>query len=191
MDAETTALTAAEQGPPQPSGAVRVVRTVGATTEEVWCAWTEGDLVRRWWGPTGFTSPRADMDVRVGGTSVVTMQAPPEFGGTAIHNGWTYTAVHPPTRLEFTSTFTDQDGEVIDPADAGIPGPVPREVPHEVNMRDLGDGRTQVEVVESGYTDEQVRAMSQAGQEQCLDKLAALLDGQRGERHDQSREATS
>jgi hypothetical protein len=58
-------------------------------------------------------------------------------------------------------------------------------------MRDLGDGRTQVEVVESGYTDEQVRAMSQAGQEQCLDKLAALLDGQRGERHDQSREATS
>jgi uncharacterized protein YndB with AHSA1/START domain len=151
------------------------VRTVGATPERVWRAWTDGDLVRRWWGPNGFTCPRAEMDVRVGGTAHVTMQAPPEYGGTAIHKGWTYTAVHPPSRLEFTSTFTDEHGAQIDPAEAGIPAPVPREVPHVVVIRDLGNGQTEVEVVEHGYTDEQARAMSQAGQEQCMDKLAALL----------------
>ena len=154
---------------------VVVVRTVGATAEEVWRAWTDGDLVRRWWGPTGFTCPRADMDVRVGGTSHVTMQAPPEFGGMAVHNGWTYTGLQHPTQLEFTSTFTDEDGVVLDPAEAGIPGPVPREVPHVVTIRDLGGGSAEVRVVEYGYADEQVRAMSQAGQEQCMDKLAALL----------------
>lgn len=159
---------------------VRVVRTVGATAEEVWRAWTEGDLVRRWWGPTGFTCPRADMDVRIGGTSHVTMQAPLEYGGMAFHNAWTYTGLQHPTRLEFTSTFTAEDGTVLDPADAGVPGPVPREVPHVVTIRDLGDGRAEVEVVESGYTDEQVRAMSQAGQEQCIDKMALVLEAREG-----------
>ena len=159
---------------------VRVVRMVSATPEEVWRAWTEADLVRRWWGPAGFTCPRADMTVRVGGTSHVTMQAPPEYGGMAIHNGWTYSEVQPPARLEFVSTFTDADGGVLDPAEAGIPGPVPREVPHVVTIRAVGDGRTEVEVVESGYTEKQVRAMSQAGQEQCMDKLAALFDTREG-----------
>ena len=161
-------------------GVVRVVRTVSATAEEVWRAWTEGDLVRRWWGPSGFTCSRADMDVRIGGTSHVTMQAPPEYGGMAFHNGWTYTGLQHPARLEFISTFTDEDGTVLDPADAGVPGPVPHEVPHVVTIRDLGDGRTEVGVVESGYTDEQVRAMSQAGQEQCIDKMALVLEAREG-----------
>ncbi len=159
---------------------VKVVRTVGATVEQVWRAWTEGDLVRRWWGPAGFTCPRADMEVRLGGTSHVTMQAPPEYGGMVFHNGWTYTRLEYPTRLEFTSTFTDEDGTVLDPADTGVPGPVPREVPHVVTIRDLGDGSTEVAVVESGYTNEQVRAMSQAGQEQCMDKMASLCETREG-----------
>jgi uncharacterized protein YndB with AHSA1/START domain len=174
MDPGTTAP---EQAP-EPTGTVRVVRTVDATTQEVWRAWTDPDLVRRWWGPVGFTCPRADLDVRVGGTSHVTMLAPPEYGGMAFHNGWTYTALEPPTRLEFTSTFRDEEGEVIDPARAGIPGPVPGEVPHVVMIRDLGDGRTEVEVVEYGYTDEGVRAQSHAGQEQVMDKFVALFDGE-------------
>ena len=157
-------------------GTVRVVRTVRATPEEVWRAWTDGALVRRWWGPTGFTCPRAEMDVRLGGTSHLTMQAPREHGGAAFHTAWTCTGLQPPDRLEFTSVFTDGDGRVIEPAEAGIPGPVPREVPHVVTVLDLGDGRTEVEVVEHGYADARVRAQSQAGQEQVMDRFAALLD---------------
>lgn len=161
---------------PTPSDAVRVVRTVDATPQEVWAAWTEPDLVRRWWGPTGFSCPRADMDVRAGGTSHVTMQAPPEYGGMAIRNGWTYTVVHPPTRLEFSSTFEDDGGAVIDPAQAGVPGVVPREVPHVVSIGARGDGRTEVELLEHGYADDAARSMSQAGQEQTMDKLRDLLE---------------
>lgn len=155
---------------------VTVVRTVAATPEAVWRAWTDAALVRRWWGPTGFTCPRADMDVRIGGTSHVTMQGPPEYGGMTFHNRWSYTALQYPTRLEFTSTFANEHGTVIDPTDAGAPGSLPREVPHVVTIRDLGNGSAEIEVVESGYTDEQVRMISQAGQEQCMDKLATLLE---------------
>jgi len=58
-----------------------VTRVLDAPVEEAWRAWTEPERVRRWWGPTGFTSPSADMDVRVGGTSLVCMRAPAEYGG--------------------------------------------------------------------------------------------------------------
>ena len=36
-------------------------------------------------GPSGFSCPRADVDFR-GGTTLVTMLAPPEYGGFATHN---------------------------------------------------------------------------------------------------------
>ncbi|MCB0084547.1 MAG: SRPBCC domain-containing protein [Caldilineaceae bacterium] len=36
--------------------------------------WTDPDQVKQWYGPTGFTVPVANMDVRVGG------QAPDLYG---------------------------------------------------------------------------------------------------------------
>lgn len=43
-------------------------RTFEAPVTEVWKAWTEKDDVHQWWGPTAFTAPEAEMDVREGGT---------------------------------------------------------------------------------------------------------------------------
>ncbi|GAA1426374.1 SRPBCC domain-containing protein [Microlunatus lacustris] len=152
-----------------------MVREVDAPPEDVWRAWSEPDQIRRWWGPTGFTCPRADVDLRVGGSTLVTMQAPPEYGGGQIHNRWTFTAVVPPHRLEFVSTFADADGRPITPAALGIPAGVPDEVPHLVLLEPLPDGRTRLRVVEQGYTDESARSLSEAGQQQCLDKMQELF----------------
>ena len=41
-----------------------LTRTFDAPVEDVWRAWTEPELVKRWWGPTGFTAPLAEIDVR-------------------------------------------------------------------------------------------------------------------------------
>lgn len=165
----------AQQADAEP-GEFIVLRTVDATPEQVWRAWTEEPFVRQWWGPTGFTCPRADMDVRVGGTTLVAMQAPPEWGGMLFHNGWTYTLLEAPARLEFTSSFVDAEGQQVDPAQLGIPGGVPLGVPHVVTITALADGRTEMRVAESGYTDPAAVQQSQAGQEQCMDKLVASLD---------------
>lgn len=159
------------------TGQVEVVRELDASPEQAWRAWSEAEQVRRWWGPHGFTCPRAEMDFRVGGTTLVTMQAPPEFGGGLFHNRWTYTALTEPRRIEFTSTFADGDGNPVDPAAVGIPGGVPAEVPHVVELDPLPEGRTRVRVVESGYTDEGARRQSEQGQEECLDKMRALFAG--------------
>ena len=50
---------------------VVVTRRFDAPVERAWNAWSDPEDVRQWWGPTGFTCPRADMDFREGGTSLV------------------------------------------------------------------------------------------------------------------------
>ena len=55
---------------------VEAKRELDAPPAVAWRSWTDSALLRRWWGPTGFTCPTADLDVRVGGTSLVSMSAP-------------------------------------------------------------------------------------------------------------------
>ena len=150
-----------------------VTRVLDASVEEAWKAWTEPEYVMRWWGPTGFTSPRAEMDVREGGVSLVCMRAPAEYGGQDLYNTWTYRAVHPPERLEFDLRFTDADGAPLD--STSIPPGVPPEVPHVVTLRPLEDGGVELTVREFGYATAEARDISRVGLEQCLDKMAAIL----------------
>jgi uncharacterized protein YndB with AHSA1/START domain len=152
-----------------------LTRTFYAPVEEVWRAWTEPELVRRWWGPTGFTAPLAEMDVREGGTSLVCMRAPAEFGGQDMYNTWTFATVIPMERLEFVQTFSDADRNPVEPAALGLPPGVPRDVPHVVTFTAIREGNTELTVRESGYASAEVAGFSRSGMEQCLDKLAAIF----------------
>jgi uncharacterized protein YndB with AHSA1/START domain len=148
-----------------------VTRTFDAPVDEVWEAWTEPDLVTRWWGPQGFTSPVAKMDVREGGTSLVAMRSP---DGQDMYNTWTYEAVEPHTRMVFSTRFADEHGTVVDPAGLGLPPDMPSEVRTEVLFEDLG-GRTRLTVTEYDWPAGQMKEMSRLGLEQTLDKMAAIL----------------
>ena len=86
---------------------VVVTRVFDASIQEVWSAWSDPDYVRQWWGPTGFTCPLAEMDFREGGTSLVCMRAPQEFGGQEMYNTWTYHQIDPKKRIEFLGTGQD------------------------------------------------------------------------------------
>jgi uncharacterized protein YndB with AHSA1/START domain len=150
-------------------------RTYPVQVEIVWAAWTAPELIRRWWGPEGFTCPFARMDVRTGGVSLLAMQAPQRYGGGQTYNTWTYSVVEPMARLEYVMRFADPTGVTISPADAGIPPGVPDAVPHVVTFTPMADGGTELTITESGYTTPQARDISQAGLDQCLDKLAVVL----------------
>ena len=154
---------------------VVITRVFDAPVEEVWRAWSDPDYVMRWWGPTGFTSPSAEMDFRVGGASLVCMRAPAEYGGQDMYNTWTYTRIDPHERIEFVSNLADQDGTHIDRAAMGLPPGIPNAVPHVITFEAVGDGGTEMTVTEHGYTTEQARDLSKAGMEQCLDKMAAIF----------------
>jgi uncharacterized protein YndB with AHSA1/START domain len=56
-----------------------VTRVFDAPLEQ---AWSESEFVKQWWGPICFTCPLANMDFREGGTLLICMCAPKEFGST-------------------------------------------------------------------------------------------------------------
>ncbi len=55
---------------------MRMSRVVLAPRELVWTAWTDPIQLAKWWGPRGFSSPRCELDLRVGGKLRVDMQHP-------------------------------------------------------------------------------------------------------------------
>ncbi len=147
-------------------------RTFDASVETAWRAWTESEEVKKWWGPRGFSAPVARMDVKEGGTSLLCMRAPKEFGGQDFYNTWTYTTVVPHERLEFDLRFSDESGRAVDPATLQVPPGIPPIVHHVLTFRQVAPGKTEIRLVESGYTSTAPHEMSKAGMEQCLDKMA-------------------
>src|SRR5215510_4535823 len=111
---------------------VVVTRVFEAPVEKVWKAWSDSEQVMRWWGPTGFTSPVAKIDFRVGGVSLVCMRAPKEFGGQDMYNTWTYQKIEPLQRIEYIFHFTDKEGNKVDPSKMGVPPGVPNGVVHVI-----------------------------------------------------------
>jgi uncharacterized protein YndB with AHSA1/START domain len=149
-----------------------VSRDIPAPIEEAWKSWTEPDHVLRWWGPNGFTCTLAELDVRVGGTSLVCMSAP-DWGFPAMYSTWAYTLVDAPRRIEFVHNISDEHGATIDPSTIGAPG-IPRDVRHVITFEPAGDGVTRLTVTELGYTDAEQLALSKQGLEESLDKLVAI-----------------
>ncbi len=152
-----------------------VTRVLDAPVEQAWKAWVEPELVMRWWGPTGFTSPMARMDFREGGTSLVCMRAPKEFGGQDLYNTWNYQKIVPMQRFEFLQHFADKDGNRVSPAQHGLPPDAPEEVRNLVTFKALGEDKTEMTVIEYDWTVGPVMEMSRAGLEQSLDKMAAIF----------------
>lgn len=85
--------------PATDAAAVRITRTFRAKRERVFRAWTNPEELKRWWGPAGFVTPAAEIDLRVGGQYCITMQAP---SGNRFRLSGTYVEVAPPERLVMT-----------------------------------------------------------------------------------------
>ena len=146
-----------------------------ASVLRVWQAWTDGALVQQWWGPDHFTCPSAVMDVQVGGSSLLCMRAPAQFGGRDTYSKWTYTEIVPHQKIEFTHTLTDEKGDRVDPVSQGLPADFPQDQRQVVEFEDLGDGTTEVIITEYDWTVGQMMEMSRLGMEQCLHKMAKVL----------------
>ncbi|SFS08576.1 Uncharacterized conserved protein YndB, AHSA1/START domain [Microbacterium sp. cf046] len=155
---------------------VEASRELDAPPDVAWRSWTDAAILQRWWGPNGFECPTAEMDVRVGGSSLVSMSAP-DWGFPEMFSSWEYTLVERPRRLEFMFRFSDANGDPLG-EDARPPG-VPAEVAHTVTFDPLEGDRTLMRVHEAGYESEEPLEMSRQGLEQSLDKLTPLFAGGR------------
>lgn len=90
---------------------VTIERTFEASRERVWDAWTDPAQVAEWWGPTGFTVPRCELDVRPGGAFRIDMEGP---DGTVHPSEGVFEAVDEPEVLVFlTAAGQDEDGNYL------------------------------------------------------------------------------
>ncbi len=80
-----------------------LTRLIDAPRDKVYRAWTEPELLTRWFAPKPWTTPRAELDVRPGGSSLVTMRSPE---GKDYHNPGVYLEVVKNERLVFTDAYT-------------------------------------------------------------------------------------
>jgi uncharacterized protein YndB with AHSA1/START domain len=78
-------------------------RTIDASPEKVYRCWTEPELMKQWFAPKPWSTPRVQTDVRPGGSSVVTMRSPEgqDFPCLGV-----YLEVEPNRRLVFTDAYT-------------------------------------------------------------------------------------
>ena len=158
----------------QPSKQLDLVftRVFDTPIEQVWKAWVEPEMVKKWWGPDGFTCPVAKIDFREGGTSLVGMHSP-EYGDH--YSTWQYEKIVPMKRIEYIHNLADKEGKKIDPASIGMPSDFPQDLRNSVTVKELGNGKTEVTVTEYDWPVGQMMEMSKMGMEQCLDKMAAIF----------------
>jgi uncharacterized protein YndB with AHSA1/START domain len=137
-------------------------RTFDAARETVWKAFTDPEIVPRWWGPHGTETEIVEMDVRPGGRWRYVSRAP---GREDVEFFGEYLEITPPELLRWTFMFD-------------VDGLGPQGGPETFTFEDLG-GRTRV--VSRGHFDstealEGALATGMAkGAIETWDRLAAVL----------------
>jgi uncharacterized protein YndB with AHSA1/START domain len=119
---QETADTAANLHERMDERAIVTTRSVHATREAVWNAWTNPILLAQWWGPKGFRNTFYAFDLRPGGEWRFIMHAP---NGTEFPNESVFVDIAEPERIVFrhlapvhaflaTAEFADdRDGTAI------------------------------------------------------------------------------
>ena len=74
-----------------------------APREKVYQCWTQPELLKQWFAPKPWSTPKAEMDVRAGGRSVITMA---DDNGNEYPNAGQYLEVVPNQKLVFSDAFT-------------------------------------------------------------------------------------
>ncbi len=153
------------------TNSVVIERTLDAPIDLVWRMWTESEHFAAWYGPTGASIPTATMDVRVGGGRHIQMQMQTPNGEMQMWFVGEYREVAAPTRLVYTESMSDPDGNVMSPADMGMPPGHPETTEVVVELEDVG-GRTKMVMTHVGVPAESPGAQGWA---MALDKLEAHL----------------
>ena len=157
---------------PDTRNAVTIERTFDAPVPLIWQMWTDPEHFANWYGPAGAAMPVARMDVQVGGTRLICMQVTGPSGPMQRWFTGEYLEVIEHQRLVYTESMSNEDGDIIAPADVGLPPGHPATTEVRVEFDDLG-GRTRVVLTHLGIPAGSPGALGWA---MAMDKLAALLD---------------
>jgi len=137
---------------------LELTRVLNAPREKVWQAWTDPEILARWWWPVRFQTVY-EVDLRVDGHYAFRTPDLPDMGILAVTG--TYLEVRPPERLVYTWQW---EGE--------------GEPPTQVTIGFLARGdQTEVRITHQGFSGEGERANHLTGWQDCLTRLESLVAG--------------
>ena len=134
---------------------LEVRRTLPASRDRVFRAWTRPEELNRWSAP-GDAVPTTEVDLRVGGRYRIVMRGP---DGTTHTVGGVYRVIDPPSRLVYTWKWESKPNAV--------------ESVVTVEFHERGSA-TEVVLRHDGLADTADRDRHEHGWIGCLDKLSAL-----------------
>ena len=155
--------------------AVVIERMLDAPVELVWRMWTEPEHFAAWYGPDGATIPVANMDVRVGGSRLVCMEMQTPNGTMRMWFTGEYREVVANERLVYTECMSDENGNVLSPAEMGMPEGHPALTEVTVDIANV-DGRTKMVMTHTGIPADSPGA---TGWTMAFTKLVAYIETQR------------
>jgi uncharacterized protein YndB with AHSA1/START domain len=118
---------------------LHIERTFDAPIDLIWAMWTEPEHFANWYGPVGAKIPKADMDVRVGGRRHITMAMETPRGPMQMFFVGEYREVNPKTRIVYTESMADADGNLMTAEQMGMPPGAHMETSIVVELEDLGE----------------------------------------------------
>jgi uncharacterized protein YndB with AHSA1/START domain len=135
-----------------------------APPEKLYRGWTEPELMKQWFAPRPWTTPKVDNDLRPGGRAYVTMASPE---GQEFPNNGIYLEHIPNQKIVFTDAFTEGWKPAGRPFFVG-----------ELTFTDLGSGKTKYRAVARHWTEEAKNEHEKmgfhGGWEMCARQLEAL-----------------
>jgi uncharacterized protein YndB with AHSA1/START domain len=135
-----------------------VRRSIRATPERLFDAWTRPEQLTQWWGPSGVTCPHAEVDLRTGGSYRITNVMP---NGETVDIVGEFQLVDRPRKLIYTWQIGSSDNE-----------------PELVTVLFTARGaETEVCIVHERIATPASREGHAAGWAGCLDGLAAYVGG--------------
>jgi uncharacterized protein YndB with AHSA1/START domain len=135
-----------------------LTRVFDAPVDLVWRCFTEQEHLAKWSAPHGYTIPKGEGNLNVGGKWRCCMRAP---DGGEHWLGGTYREIVPRQRLVMTHAWEEN----------GKPGP---ETLVTVRFEAVGD-RTKVTLEQSGFASDASRDGHRGGWSECFDLLAEHL----------------
>lgn len=85
---------------------VTITETFDAEGDLVWEAYTNAEILDKWWAPKPFASKTKAMDFRVGGRRFYAMVSPDGGERWAVQR---YTSITPKTNFKFFNAFADEN----------------------------------------------------------------------------------
>ena len=146
---------------------VRLQRVIDAAPESIFTAFTEPDQIVQWWGPQGITTDRAEINLTPGGAFAYRMVA--DDGSYEGEMSGRFVEITPPTRLVFEILVHCNGAPHLFDATT-IPTTTVT-----IDLRPLGDGRTELTLTHTGFTDEITAGAHNGGWSSSLEKLTATI----------------